>query len=127
MPPVPMHGDAPMVLQRLLLRACRGAGGRFKMADSLGTRLTGHDLLTRILAARSVLERVLAADERMVGVLLPPSVGAAVVNAARRGLIDRRATVVLDGGELTIAWRADGHVEMTGPFSTSFDGVLALE
>jgi acyl-[acyl-carrier-protein]-phospholipid O-acyltransferase/long-chain-fatty-acid--[acyl-carrier-protein] ligase len=76
------HADAPMVLQRRMLRACRGAGGRFKMADSLGTRLTGRDLLTRILAARSVLDRVLASDERMVGVLLPPTVGAAVVNAA---------------------------------------------
>jgi acyl-[acyl-carrier-protein]-phospholipid O-acyltransferase/long-chain-fatty-acid--[acyl-carrier-protein] ligase len=74
--------DAPMVLQRRMLRACRGAGGRFKMADSLGTRLTGRDLLTRILAARSVLDRVLASDERMVGVLLPPTAGGAVVNAA---------------------------------------------
>jgi acyl-[acyl-carrier-protein]-phospholipid O-acyltransferase/long-chain-fatty-acid--[acyl-carrier-protein] ligase len=71
-----------MVLQRRMLRACRSAGRRFKMADSLGTKLTGTDLLTRILAARSVLERVLAADERMVGVLLPPTAGAAVVNAA---------------------------------------------
>jgi acyl-[acyl-carrier-protein]-phospholipid O-acyltransferase/long-chain-fatty-acid--[acyl-carrier-protein] ligase len=71
-----------MVLQRRMLRACRGAGGRFKMADSLGTRLTGRDLLTRILAARSVLDRVLASDERMVGVLLPPTAGGAVVNAA---------------------------------------------
>ena len=52
------------------------------MADSLGTRLTGRQLLMRILAARSVLERVLAPDERMVGVLLPPTAGAAVVNAA---------------------------------------------
>jgi acyl-[acyl-carrier-protein]-phospholipid O-acyltransferase/long-chain-fatty-acid--[acyl-carrier-protein] ligase len=76
------HADAPMVLQRRMLRACRGAGGRFKMADSLGTRLTGRDLLTRILAARSVLDRVLASDERMVGVLLPPTAGGAVVNAA---------------------------------------------
>lgn len=52
------------------------------MADSLGTRLTGRELLTRIFAAKSVLDRVLAADERMVGVLLPPTAGAAIVNAA---------------------------------------------
>ncbi len=71
-----------MILQRRLLHACRSASGRLKMADSLGTRLTGRQLLTRILAARSVLERVLAPDERMVGVLLPPTAGAAVVNAA---------------------------------------------
>jgi acyl-[acyl-carrier-protein]-phospholipid O-acyltransferase/long-chain-fatty-acid--[acyl-carrier-protein] ligase len=72
----------PPSLQRLLLRACRAAGKRLKMADSLGTRLTGSDLLLRIFAARAVLERVLAPDERMVGVLLPPTAGGAIVNAA---------------------------------------------
>jgi diaminopimelate epimerase len=51
---------------------------------------------------------------------------AAVVNAARRGLADRRAVVVLDGGELEIEWRADGHVVMTGPVATSFTGEFAL-
>ena len=79
---VPTPGDEPMVLQRRLLRSCRSAAHRMKMADSLGTRITGRELLTRILVARSVLERVLGADERMVGVLLPPTVGAAIVNAA---------------------------------------------
>jgi len=74
--------DVGMVLQRRLLRVCRSAAGRLKMADSLGTRLTGRQLLTSILAVRSVLNRVLAPDEKMVGVLLPPTVGAAVVNAA---------------------------------------------
>ena len=73
---------APPVLQRLMLRACRTAGGRMKMADSLGTRLTGRELLTRILVARRVLDRVLGPDEKMVGVLLPPTAGAAIVNAA---------------------------------------------
>ena len=84
-PPDPFMSTAseqPMVLQRLMLRACRSAGGRLKMADSLGTRLTGRELLIRILAARSVLERVLGPDEKMVGVLLPPTAGAAIVNAA---------------------------------------------
>ena len=74
--------DPPMVLQRQMLRACRSAGSRLKMADSLGTRITGRELLTRIFAAKSALDRVLAADEKMVGVLLPPMAGAAVVNAA---------------------------------------------
>ncbi len=71
-----------MILQRRMLRACRSAARRLKMADSLGTRLTGRELLIRILAARSVLERVLGPDEKMVGVLLPPTAGAAIVNAA---------------------------------------------
>jgi acyl-[acyl-carrier-protein]-phospholipid O-acyltransferase/long-chain-fatty-acid--[acyl-carrier-protein] ligase len=71
-----------MILQRRMLRACRSAARRLKMADSLGTRLTGRELLLRIFAARSVLERVLGPDEKMVGVLLPPTAGAAIVNAA---------------------------------------------
>jgi acyl-[acyl-carrier-protein]-phospholipid O-acyltransferase/long-chain-fatty-acid--[acyl-carrier-protein] ligase len=71
-----------LVLQRRLLRACRSAAGRLKMADSLGTKLTGRDLLTRILVAKRVLDRALAPDEKRVGVLLPPTAGAAIVNAA---------------------------------------------
>ncbi|NDC62836.1 MAG: AMP-dependent synthetase [Planctomycetia bacterium] len=74
--------EEPMVLQRRLLRACRSAAGRLKIADSLGTRLTGRQLLMRILVARSVLGRLLDPDERMVGVLLPPTAAAAVINAA---------------------------------------------
>jgi len=74
--------DAQPVLQRRMLRACRVAGGRLKMADSLGTRLTGRELLTRILVAKRVLDRVLGPDETRVGVLLPPTAGAAIVNAA---------------------------------------------
>jgi diaminopimelate epimerase len=47
---------------------------------------------------------------------------AAVVAAHRRGLTGRHATVRLDGGDLDIAWRDDGHVVMTGPVASSFDG-----
>ena len=72
----------PPSLQKQFLRACRTAGKRLKVADSLGTRLTGHELLVRVLAVRALLERTLAPDERMVGVMLPPTAGAAVVNAA---------------------------------------------
>jgi diaminopimelate epimerase len=49
---------------------------------------------------------------------------AAVVAAHRRGLADRRASVELDGGNLDIAWREDGHVIMTGPATASFEGVF---
>jgi diaminopimelate epimerase len=52
---------------------------------------------------------------------------AALVNAHRRGLAGRTATLVLDGGELQIAWReADGHVLMTGPAMTAFHGEVHL-
>ena len=49
---------------------------------------------------------------------------AALVAAARRGLTDRAATLVLDGGELFIEWRDDGHVIMTGPAAVDFAGEL---
>jgi len=47
---------------------------------------------------------------------------AALVAAHRRGLCGRRAAVCLDGGELDIEWREDGHVMMTGPATFAFDG-----
>ena len=50
---------------------------------------------------------------------------AALVAAHRRGLCERAATVELDGGELTIEWRAsDSHVLMTGPIALEFEGRL---
>ena len=50
---------------------------------------------------------------------------AALVAAHRRGLVDRRATVLLDGGALEIEWyEADDHVIMTGPVAVEFTGVL---
>ena len=53
---------------------------------------------------------------------------AALVNAHRRGLADRRATVSLPGGDLLVEWReGDGHVLMTGPVATAFSGELDLD
>ncbi|MFM9023884.1 MAG: acyl-[ACP]--phospholipid O-acyltransferase, partial [Planctomycetaceae bacterium] len=78
----PSAAEPVPILQRRFLRACRSAARRRKMADSLGTRLTGRDLLVRTLVARRVLDRALGPDERMVGVMLPPTAGAAIVNAA---------------------------------------------
>jgi diaminopimelate epimerase len=64
--------------------------------------------------------------ERGAGLTLACGSGAcaALVNAARRGLTRRQAQVVLDGGTLEIAWRADGHVLMTGPVATAFRGTI---
>ncbi len=52
---------------------------------------------------------------------------ATLVAAVRRGLSARRATIVLDGGELIIEWREDNHVIMIGPASLSYSGVLETE
>jgi diaminopimelate epimerase len=66
--------------------------------------------------------------ERSAGLTLACGSGACatIVNAARRGLTGRRATIVADGGELEMAWREDGHVLMTGPAVVSFRGSLDL-
>ncbi|HUI35340.1 MAG TPA: diaminopimelate epimerase [Stellaceae bacterium] len=62
--------------------------------------------------------------ERGAGLTLACGSGAcaALVGACRRGLIGRRATVVVDGGCLDIEWRQNGHVMMTGPVAEPFDG-----
>jgi diaminopimelate epimerase len=49
---------------------------------------------------------------------------AALVAAARRDLVERTATLILDGGELLIEWRDDGRVVMTGPAAVDFMGEL---
>ena len=63
--------------------------------------------------------------ERGSGVTLACGTGACatLVAASLCGLAQRRATVVLDGGELDIEWNeASGHVYMTGPAAHVFDG-----
>ena len=65
--------------------------------------------------------------ERGAGLTLACGTGAcaALVATARRGLTDRKATVVVDGGELTIDWdEASGHVFMTGPVKIERTGLL---
>jgi diaminopimelate epimerase len=47
---------------------------------------------------------------------------ATAVGAMRRGLVEREVTVSLPGGDLTIAWRPDGTIVMTGPATESFRG-----
>ncbi len=66
--------------------------------------------------------------ERGAGLTLACGTGAcaALVATARRGLTDRKATVVVDGGELTIDWdEASGHVFMTGPVEIERTGLLS--
>jgi diaminopimelate epimerase len=64
--------------------------------------------------------------ERGAGVTLACGSGAcaAVVAASRRGLVPRKADVVLEGGTLTIEWLRDDHVLMTGGIAVAFKGEL---
>lgn len=47
---------------------------------------------------------------------------ATAIAAMRRGLVEREVTVSLPGGDLAIAWQADGRIRMTGPAAISFVG-----
>ncbi len=72
-----------LTLPRAFLRRCRRSLLQTKIADSSGQQLTGGQLLLKTLLVKRVLERqFLAADEPMVGVILPPSIGGVLVNAA---------------------------------------------
>ena len=68
--------------------------------------------------------------ERGSGVTLACGTGSCAVLVAANlcGLADRRATIVLDGGELANEWdEATGHVLMTGPATHVFDGEYNLQ
>jgi len=72
-----------LIPARQFLRQCRGSLFRSKVADSSGAELTGGKLLTGSLLFRRLLAgKVIGDDERMVGLLLPPSVGGVIANTA---------------------------------------------
>jgi diaminopimelate epimerase len=67
--------------------------------------------------------------ERGAGITLACGSGACatVVAGVRKGLLDRRVTVNVDGGALEIEWLENGHVLMTGPIAHVFEGRLSSE
>ena len=68
---------------RLFIRRCKSAKFRKKIADSSGQELSGGKLLTGTMVFKRLLEKhVVAPDEKMVGVLLPPSVGGTLANTS---------------------------------------------
>ncbi len=84
-----------MIPARQFLRMCRRYAKKPKVADSSGMELTGERLLTGALVFRRLLRRyVLADDEQTVGILLPPTAAAALVNATIS--IDGRTAVNLN-------------------------------
>ncbi len=72
-------------LPRAMIRNCRKAMFRAKVADTTGVELTGGKLLAGMIVMRRLLLRhVLPPDEAAaatVGLLLPPSVGSVIANA----------------------------------------------
>ena len=99
--------------------------------ETLGPKLERHPLFPERTNVEVV--QVLSPDklrlrvwERGAGITNACGTGAcaALVAAHRRGLSERRAEVVLDGGTLVVEWLADDHVLLTGPVSSSFSGEL---
>ncbi len=77
------------------IKACKKSKFRSKIADSTNQEETGGKLLTRVLILRKLLRKhVLGKDEQNVAVLIPPSVGGAIVNLALA--LDRRVAVNLN-------------------------------
>jgi diaminopimelate epimerase len=98
---------------------------------ALGPVLEHHSLFPQranigVAAVRDRRNIRLRVWERGAGITRACGSGAcaAVVAAHRRGLLERRAAVELDGGSLDILWREDGHVMMTGPAALSFEGAF---
>jgi len=101
--------------------------------ETIGPRLEHHPLFpeqanigfAQVLGQHRLRLRVW---ERRAGLTRACGSGAcaAGVNAHRRGLTGRAATIVMDGGELAIEWLASGHVLMTGPVATAFIGSVDL-
>lgn len=97
----------------------------------LGPQIEHHPLfpartnveICQVLSPQKLRMRVW---ERGAGITLACGSGAAatLVAAARRGLAERKAEIVLDGGSLWVEWRADDRVVLTGAASAVFAGTF---
>jgi diaminopimelate epimerase len=103
--------------------------------DTLGPRIEHHDAFPNRVNVEFI--RVETRDrirqrtwERGTGETLACGSGACAVavTAMLRGVVDRRVTVELRGGELEIVWESDdSHVFMTGPAVEVFAGRIREE
>lgn len=97
---------------------------------TLGPKLEHHRLFPEranieVAEVRSRSHLRMRVWERGSGITLACGTGACAtaVAAVRRNLTERNVKITLDGGDLNLEWRADGHVVMTGPAAYMFDGV----
>jgi diaminopimelate epimerase len=101
--------------------------------ESLGPEIENHKMfpkrtnveVAQILLNGSIRLRVW---ERGVGITNACGTGACatLVAASRRDLVSRSTDVILDGGALSVEWRDNNHVIMTGPVATVFTGVIHI-
>ena len=97
--------------------------------DKLGPELEHHPMWPdraniEFLQILSPSEARMRVWERCTGETLACGTGAcaSAVAAALTGRCDRKVTIHLRGGDLTIEWCADGHVMMTGSATEVFEG-----
>jgi acyl-[acyl-carrier-protein]-phospholipid O-acyltransferase / long-chain-fatty-acid--[acyl-carrier-protein] ligase len=89
-----MPAEKTTSLLRNVISQLRKRANVTTLSDSTGASLTGRQTLLRALVLRRLLRRAVAPGERNVGVLLPPTVAAAVTNLALA--LDRRVAVNLN-------------------------------
>jgi len=100
--------------------------------DKIGPMIEFHPLFPEqcnvgFAEVRNQNEIRLRVWERGVGITKACGTGAcaALVAAHRQNRTDRKARIIMDGGDLHIDWRAsDDHVIMTGPVELEFEGEL---
>ena len=68
-------------LQRILVQTCRQSGNNLAFADSSGAKVTFGEALAKCLFLTGRLKSILQGKEK-VGILVPPSVGGALLNWA---------------------------------------------
>lgn len=100
----------------------------------LGSELQRHPLLPE--SANVGFAQLVEADrlrlrvfERGAGLTLACGSGACAAMAAarRRGLVGDSARLILDGGEVEVAWAGAGPIRMAGPTAKVFHGTLDPE
>ena len=89
-----MPAQKTTALLRNVISQLHKRAGVTTLSDSTGASLTGRETLLRALVLRRLLRRSAAPGERSIGVLLPPTVAAAVTNLALA--LDRRVAVNLN-------------------------------
>ncbi len=86
--------DQKSSLLRTVVAQLRRRGRATTLSDSTGVALTGQQALIRALVLRRLFRRELEAEEKVVGVLLPPTVAGVMANLALA--LDRRVSVNLN-------------------------------
>ncbi len=100
--------------------------------ESLGPKIETHTLFPERanVSVASIKDGILRLRVWERGAGITEACGSAacasVVAASRKGLINRHATVRLDGGDLDISWLEDGTVEMAGPATLVYAGECDL-